>query len=135
MGVYRRLREETDFDTLELCNKLKRLTAPYIMNEKRVPKRWRFIYGTKLLEYADRIREYVTLANDIQATSEALLADRYKFQTRALSFCNLYQSQLIDMEETLDGVTMENLREIVNTLDSLISHVLNWRKKDRVISC
>ena len=63
MGVYRRFRAPTDFDTLELCDDLKRETAKYIMNEKRVPKRWRFIYGTKLLEYADKIREYVTFAN------------------------------------------------------------------------
>ena len=135
MGVYRRLREETDFDTLELCDKLKRLTAKYVMNEKRVSKRWRFVFSFKLIEYVDKIREYVTIANDIRAVNEDLLADRYKYQTRAISFCNLYQCELIDMEETLDGVTEESLREVVDTFDSLLSHIINWRKKDRVISC
>lgn len=135
MGVYRRLREETDFDTLELCNKLKRLTTKYVMNEKRVPKRWRFIFATKLIDYADKIRENVTIANDIKATDIGLLAERYKYQTRAISFCNLYQDELLDMEETLDGVTEENLKEIVDIFDSLLGHILNWRKKDRVISC
>lgn len=135
MGVYRRLREETDFDTLELCNKLKRLTTKYVMNEKRVPKRWRFVFATKLIDYADKIRENVTIANDIKATDIGLLAERYKYQTRAISFCNLYQDELLDMEETLDGVTEENLKEIVDIFDSLLGHILNWRKKDRVISC
>ena len=134
MGVYRRFRAPTDFDTLELCDDLKRETAKYIMNEKRVPKRWRFIYGTKLLEYADKIREYVTFANDIHATDEDLLKRRYLYQTQALSYLNLFQCQLIDMEEALDGVTEENLSVIVDIHDSLISHVINWRKKGRVKS-
>ena len=135
MGVFRRFREETDFDILELADQLKRKTAVYIMNEKRVPKRWRYVYGIQAVQYADRIREAVTIANDIHATSEELLAERCRYQTRALSYCNLFQCQLIDMEETLDGVTSENLREIVDILDGLISRVINWRKKDRVISC
>lgn len=135
MGVFRRFREETDFDILELADQLKRKTAVYIMNEKRVPKRWRYVYGIQAVQYADRIREAVTIANDIHATSEELLAERRRYQTRALSYCNLFQCQLIDMEETLDGVTSENLREIVDILDGLISRVINWRKKDRVISC
>lgn len=131
-GVYKRLREETDFDTLELCDDLVRQTMKYVMNEKYVPKRWRFMCGEKLVNYADRIREYVTVANDIRATDEEKLEQRNTYQSRALSYCNLYQSKLIDMEEVIDSVTCENLRQITDTLDALIGHVVQWRKTDRV---
>ena len=132
-NVYRRFRTETDFDILDLSDKLCRLTYSYCMNEKRVPKRARLILGQKLIDYADHIREFSQMANDIYADTEDKLADRIRLETRALSYCNLYESKATDMEELLEGVTCENLREIVDILDELIGKIIKWRKTDRVI--
>ncbi|MDD2952502.1 MAG: hypothetical protein PHC95_04975 [Parabacteroides sp.] len=103
------------------------------MNENRVPKRARLILGQKLIDYSDHIREYCQMANDIYADTEDKLADRNRLETRALSYCNLYESKLTDMEEILESVTCENTREIVDILDELIGKVIKWRKNDRVI--
>ena len=130
---YRRLRRETRFDTLDLASRLKHLVSIYVMNEKRVPKRWRYMVGKPTIDYARTIRDCISAANDIRIdgnpTGEAL-AERAALQRRALSYCNILQLQLIDITEECDGATPESVRAMSEIILDLTRKIPRWAKSD-----
>ena len=130
-GNYRRNHKPTKFDTLTLANKLKHAVSIYAMNEKRIPKRWRYINGKPAIDYARAIRDCVSAANDIQLrNSDAESNRRKELQQNALSYCNVLQMQLIDICAECEGATEENMREITDMLNSLVGKIINWIKSD-----
>lgn len=130
---YRRLRKETQFDTLDLACKLKHLVSVYVMNEKRVPKRWRYMAGKPAIDYARTIRDCISAANDIRIDGNPTpeeLADRAVLQRKALSYCNILQLQLIDITKECDGATPESMREITDIILDLTRKIPKWSKSD-----
>lgn len=131
-GNYRRNHKPTKFDTLTLTNKLKHAVSVYVMNEKRVPKRWRYINGKPAIDYARTIRDYIVLANGtwLNKNSEDENSKRKELQQNALSYCNVLQMQLIDICAECEGATEENMREITDMLNCLVGKIINWIKSD-----
>ena len=131
---YRRNRTETKFDTLILANELKHKVTMYVMNENYVPKKWRYFNGKPAVDYARKIRDYVSLANDVwlddKVTNDEKLKARVDLQAKALSYCNILQLQLIDICAECSGATEENMRDVVDTLSNLIGKIINWSKSD-----
>lgn len=126
---FSRNREETRFDTLDLANELKHKVSVYVMNERYVPKRWRYFNGKPAVDYARMIREYVSRANDIRLKKEKA-NERAEMQDKALSYCNLLQLQLMDIISECEGATDENMRTIIDILSNLIGKIINWNKSD-----
>ena len=131
---YRRNREETKFDTLILAGTLKRKVSMYVMNPKYVPKHWRYMNGKPAIDYARYIRDCVSSANDIwlddKLPDEEKVKKREELQKKALSYCNILQLQLMDIQEECDGATEENMREVVDLLSDLIGKIIKWNKSD-----
>ena len=130
---YRRTRKETQFDTLDMACRLKHLVAVYVMNEKRVPKRWRYMDGKPAIDYARAIRDCISEANDIRidgTPSEQELTERARLQKKALSYCNILQLQLIDITQECEGATAESLREITDLLLDLVRKIPKWSQSD-----
>lgn len=129
---YARQRKETEFDLLDIAIDLKRRVARYIMNEKYVPKRWRYIEGLPTLEYARAIRDNISDANNVRIDT-AILRDvtkRRDFQFGALAACNKLQEQLDDIIEECDGATDESMRAIINDLTQLVRRIPKWIASD-----
>lgn len=126
---FARNREETKFDTLDLAQELKHKVSKYVMNEKRVPTRWRYMNGKPAIDYARRIRDLVSVANEIRLNQENI-EKRNELQKQALAYCNILQLQLMDIIAECEGATHENMREITDTLDKLIGKIRNWNKSD-----
>lgn len=124
-----RNREETQFDTLDLAQELKHKVSKYVMNEKRVPTRWRYMNGKPAIDYARHIRDLVSMANEIQLNQENI-EKRNELQKQAVAYCNILQLQLMDIIAECEGATHENMREITDTLDKLIGKIVNWNKSD-----
>lgn len=131
---YRRNRTETQFDTLTLANTLKHKVSVYVMNSKYVPKHWRYMNGKPAIDYARYIRDCVSMANDIwldnKVDDNEKVKKRGELQSKALSYCNILQLQLIDIQKECDGATDENMREVIDTLGNLIGKIINWSKSD-----
>lgn len=116
-----------------LANKLKHAVTVYAMNEKRVPKRWRYINGKPAIDYARAIRDCISAANDIQLKNSTEESNKRKeLQQKALSYCNILQMQLIDICAECDGATEESMREITDMLNSLVGKIINWIKSDSI---
>nr|DAO43629.1 MAG TPA: hypothetical protein [Caudoviricetes sp.] len=131
---YRRNRTGTDFDTITLANELKHKVTMYVMNEKYVPKKWRYFNGKPAVDYARAIRDCVSMANDIwldnKIPDEGKKSKRGELQAKALSYCNILQQQLIDICEECDGANDDNMRDVVDTLSNLIGKIIKWNKSD-----
>lgn len=130
---FRRNRKQTQFDTLDMAVELKHKVSVYVMNEKYVPKKWRYFNGKPAVDYARSIRDCISTSNDIKlekTQSPEKLAERARLQERALSYCNLLQLQLMDIIEECDGATEENMRQVTDLLDDLIGNIIKWNKSD-----
>lgn len=130
---FRRDRHETQFDTLDLANELKHKVSVYVMNEKHVPKRWRYVNGLPAIDYARKVRDYIALANDIQLSTDTepeKLKDRKKYQDIALSYCNILQLQLMDIVAECEGATDDNMRSVIDVLRNLTGKIVKWSKSD-----
>lgn len=133
-SAYRRNRHGTQFDTLMLANELKHKVSMYVMNEKHVPKKWRYFSGKPAADYVRFVRDYVSMANDIwldaKIPDEEKIRKRKDLQQRALSYCNILQQQLADICAECDGATPESMRSITETLSQLVSKIIKWSKSD-----
>lgn len=129
---YARQRKETQFDTLDLAINLKRRIARYVMNEKRVPKRWRYVEGLPALNYAREIRDCISDANDIRidGADPDNIARRRRLQYKALSACNRLLEQLDDITEECEGATDESMRAIVDIITALVRKIPKWIESD-----
>ena len=54
-NVYTRNRKKTPFDVLANAEKLQDLVTLYVMNERYVPKKWRFMIGQDLIKKIDEL--------------------------------------------------------------------------------
>ena len=128
-STYRRNRKETQFDALDVAIELKHKVSVYVMNEKRVPKRWRYFNGKPAVDYARYIRDCVSVANDIYL-GKGTIESRREMQNKALQYCNLLQLQLMDIIEECEGATEESMRDISDMLTDLIRKIKRWTKSD-----
>ena len=133
-STYRKDRVETKFDTLDIAKNLKRRVAQYVMNEKKVPKKWRYFEGKPAVDYARKIRDCISRANDIELDDEnpdtEKLKERAQYQAYALSYCNILQLQIDDIIEECNGATHENMAPIVDELTSLVKMITRWQQSD-----
>lgn len=130
---YRRTRRETQFDTLDMAVSLKHKVSVYVMNDRYVPKRWRYINGKPAIDYARAIRDCISDSNDIFLNKEQTperLSVRALLQEKALSYCNKLQLQLMDIIAECEGATDDNMREITDLLSDLIGKIIKWNKSD-----
>lgn len=56
-NVYTRNRKKTPFDVLANAEKLQDLVTLYVMNERYVPKKWRFMIGQDLIKKIDELND------------------------------------------------------------------------------
>lgn len=133
-SAYRRNRHGTQFDTLMLANELKHKVTIYVMDEKHVPKKWRYFNGRPAADYARYIRDCVSAANDIWLDAKTpdgeKIKKRKELQQKALSYCNILQQQLADICAECSGATPENMGGITDILGQLTGKIIKWSKSD-----
>ena len=69
-NVYTRNRKKTPFDVLANAEKLQDLVTLYVMNERYVPKKWRFMIGQDLIKKIDELNDNIIAANSIYAMND-----------------------------------------------------------------
>lgn len=71
-NVYTRNRKKTPSDVLANAEKLQDLVTLYVMNERYVPKKWRFMIGQDLIKKIDELNDNIIAANSIYAMNEQM---------------------------------------------------------------
>ena len=71
-GVHERDRGETGFAPVDYAASLQDSVTTYVMNEKYVPKKWRYVLGIDAIRKADEIYDSVSYANKIWLKPETV---------------------------------------------------------------
>ncbi|NNJ30079.1 hypothetical protein [Lacrimispora defluvii] len=131
-NVYTRNRKKTPFDVATNAEKLQDLVTLYVMDEKRVPKKWRYMIGQDLIRKIDELNDNVIAANSIYAMNEEDLSKRKEYAQRAISNGYQLQRKLSRLVRCVPSATPASLYEITALLSQEIDDMKGWRKNDKI---
>lgn len=130
-GVYSRNKNETNFEPVDNAAKLQDELTKYIMNERRVPKRWRPI-ALKMLDKADEISDLAIAANETWP-DEKHIEKRKDYWRDCLRACKQLDRKLTRLKNCVPSATPGSLKDILRMLDKEIGVVSYHKDNDRVI--
>lgn len=116
MTVYKRNRKETATQYVVTAQAMQVAVIKYMMNEKYVPKKWRYMLAHGAMRIASDILDNVIGSYKTFPNTEERLAERKRYLDRANVCCYQLQSRLLCMARTIDSVTAENLGNITGLL-------------------
>lgn len=131
-NVYTRNRKKTNFDVVTNAEKLQDMITLYIMDESKVPKKWRFMIGKGVIEKIDELNDNVIAANSIYAMNEEDLARRKAYQQRAISNGYQLHRKLARLIRCVPTATASSLEETLNLLTEEIDDLKGWKKNDKI---
>ena len=131
-NVYTRNRKKTPFDVLANAEKLQDLVTLYVMNERYVPKKWRFMIGQDLIKKIDELNDNIIAANSIYAMNEQDLASRKAYAQKAIANGYQLQRKLSRLIRCVPSATAASLEEVTILLSQEIDDLKGWRKNDKI---
>ena len=116
MTVYKRNRKETATQYVVTAQALQVSVIKYMMTEKYVPKKWRYMLAHGAMRISSDILDNVIGSYKTYPNTEDRLAERRRYLDRANVGCYQLQSRLLCMARTIETVTAENLGSITSLL-------------------
>lgn len=117
-GVYARNRKRTPFDPIDTGAKLQDKLASFIGNEKYVPKKWRFLLGTRILDKVDEMMDIAFEANAINTTKHPeLKGERQRLWHKARVKCSQLDRQIARLINVCPQADAGDMTEIIELLD------------------
>lgn len=133
-SVYARNRALSELQFYKTGQELQTAITKFVMNEKRLPKKWRNNIGNKLISTVDSMMDNIIAANSIFPTDEDLLKRRSLYQTYANNNCFQIQNQLIRMYNCVPTVTLKSLMNIIKLLHHEKNLIKNWKKSNKIMN-
>lgn len=131
-GVYARNRKQTHFDPVDTAAALQDEVTRYIMNEKRIPKRWRQVVGLPLVQMADLISDLAIDANETWP-DEKHIEERRELWRKTIKACKKLDRKLARVQNTVPSATAGSMATILELLDKEIGLAMHHRDNDKVI--
>ena len=131
-GVYARNRKQTVFDPIVTAANLQDKVTLYVMDEKRIPKRWRLIIGIKLIEAADKISDCAIAANETWP-DEKHIDLRRDYWRQTIIACKQLDRKLARAQKVIPSATAGSMSEILELLDKEINLAIQHRDHDKVV--
>ena len=131
-GVYARNRKETYFEPVDNAAALQDAVTKYIMDEKRVPKRWRLILGIDLVEKVDEIADLAIAANETWP-DEKHIEKRRDYWRDCLKACKQLDRKFARLQNCVPSATAGSMGEILKLLDKEIGTVTHHKDHDKII--
>lgn len=129
--VYLKDRKETAYDPVDCAADLQDILTRYVMNEKYMPKKWRFVVGIKLIEKVDELTDYVIAANETWAKGKTNMELRHKYWRAAYIACKQLDRKLQRAKTNIDTVTPDSLKTVIELLakeEGLLIHKIRSDK-------
>ena len=123
--VYARNRKGTPFDPLDYAADLQDKLSKFIADEKYVPKKYRFLYGVRIIDHVDQLVDLAFDANEINTKQHPELQEKRKeawFNARKQ--CRKLDRQiarLINICPSADAGDMTQILELLNKEDEALS--------------
>ena len=115
--VYLKNRKETAYDPVDTAAELQDQVTLYVMNEKYLPKKWRFAIGLKIIDKCDELCNNAIAANEIWAKGAKNMEARKTLWTRAYINSKQLDRMLTRAMRVIPTVTANSLKEIADLLD------------------
>lgn len=133
-GVYARNRKSSEMQFYKVGQELQMEITKYVMNEKRVPKKWRYNIGNKMIATVDSMMDNIIAANSIFPTNDELLKRRNIYQVYANNNCYQLQNQLIRLHNCVPTATIKNLLKIIQLLHQEKNLIKGWKKSNKIMT-
>jgi len=130
-NVLARQRNLSELEFYKTGTEIRAEFTRYLMNEKKVPKRWRFVFAMPGIEYAIKLMSEITAANTIYPTNETELQQRRAHQNQAIVACEQILQHISWMVETLP-ISVNDLEKLCEKIFKEINLIKGWRQKNKV---
>lgn len=129
MSVLKSRRELSEMQFFQTGVDIQNKLIEFCMNEKNIPKKYRFVYAMPIIEQGEKLVENIVSANTIYPTTNEEVMKRREYQTEALANCEKILQKLQSLRRTL-GVDSGILKEIVGMIVNERGYIVAWRKSD-----
>lgn len=131
-NVFLRKRSDTELTFMTTGRQLQNELTKYVMREKVMPKKWRYMIGRTLIAKVDEMMDNIVAANSIYVLTERDLEVRKEFQAKAIYNCFQIQSKLLRMIDCVDTVTVKSLTPAIKLLNKEVATLKNWKKSTKI---
>jgi hypothetical protein len=104
------------------------------MSEKHVPKRWRPVFTFPGISLAVKLMEEICAANTIYPTNNDEVKQRRYHQENAIIACEQIIQHIQWMNDTLDGVSLNDFKVLGEKIIKEVTLLKAWRKTNKVLS-
>ena len=126
MSVLARFRKESPFEARDIAREIEVKLIRLCMNEKYIPKRYRFTIAQSLIEATEKMSDCVTVANSLPRNAP----EREKNQRYAYAMCEVIMRKL-DLAERLGfSIPEGTMVELIKTLDKEQKAIQGWIAAD-----
>ncbi len=133
-NVYVKDRTETRLDVLMTAKELQIEITKFVMSEKSMPKKYRIILGSALIEKSDEMVDNIIAANTIYPKDEETLKLRKRYQLNAIINCFQLQNKLIRIIECIQETSVQKLNHIIPLIEKLSTLLKAW-KNSTILLC
>jgi len=116
MTVFKRNRKETATQYVVTAQDLQVAVIKYMMNEKYVPKKWRYMLAHGAMRIVSDILDNVIGSYKTFPNTDDRLAQRRNYLEKAMIGCYQLQNRLLCMVRVIDTVNADNLGNITSLL-------------------
>ena len=129
MSVIKSKRELSEMQFFQTAVDIQDKLIDFCMDEKNVPKRYRFVYAMPLIEEGQKLVDNIVDANTIYPTTNEEVIERRKYQTKANANCEkIFQKlQSLRRHRQIDSGL---LKEIVGMVVAEKGYITAWKKSD-----
>ena len=130
-NVFKRKRKETELQFLKNAWDLQFELTKFVMKEKYVPKKWRYMIAQGMIAKVDELVDNLEFANCIYPQTKEDFANRRKYQVSAIANTWQLQNKLVRMLECVETVKVDNLSKIIELLEAEEALIKKWKKSDK----
>ena len=130
-NVLARKRSVSVLEFYKNAQELRSALTRFVMSEKHVPKRYRFVFAMPTIELLNALFNNITMANTIYPINEHELQMRRDYQTKAIGNCEQILQMLQYMLETLP-INADKLSPIVEMIEKETALLKAWRKSNKL---
>ena len=133
MPVYARERKETAIQYVVTAQKLQTIVIKFLMNEKKVPKKWRFILVFGAIRKVNELLDNVVAAHNIFPNTEEKLKQRIDYLNKGVLNCYQLENRFLCMMRVIETVNAGNLGDITSLLFDEIALLKKTIKNAKVV--
>ena len=131
--VYARKRSLSEYEFYSNALALRNEVTRVAMNERMVPKRYRFIYAVPLVEMGRSLVYNINRADQFYPNSEENVIERRRYLTLAVADVEQVCLELQSMMELGLPIDVRRLEELVKTCEREIALLRGARKNVRLV--